>query len=126
MSVHADPLNLAQFLEAVGSDDDAEDGAPGADAEEAEVAFFDEVFQVHAVEGGDKGACCDGEGRDGEFEVQEHEGIAVCVEDGFDAVGLLVMVVGNVLRVSIYISSVLRILETKFSAAWTISSATLW
>lgn len=29
-------------------------------------------------------------------------------------------------REKTYISSVLRMLETRFSAAWTISSATLW
>lgn len=83
--VHAQTLDFAQLLQAVGGDDDAEDGAPGADAVEAKVGFLDEVFEVHAVERGDEGACCDGKGGDGEFEVQQHERVAVGVEDSADA-----------------------------------------
>lgn len=83
MTIHAYALDLAQFLQSVRSDEEAENGAPAADAVEAEVGLFDEVLQVHAVEGGDEGAGCDGEGEDGEFEIEEHEGVAVCVEDGF-------------------------------------------
>lgn len=85
MSVHAHALNLAEFLESICSDDEAKDGAPYADAVEAKVRLFDEVLEVHAVEGSDEGAGCDGEGEDGEFEVEEHEGVAVGVENGFDS-----------------------------------------
>lgn len=85
MRIHAHPLHSPQLLQPVHGDNGAEDRAPGADAPETNVGLFDEVLQVHAVEGGDEGAGRDGEGEDGEFQVQKHEGVAVGVEDGFDA-----------------------------------------
>lgn len=84
-SPHADALDLAQLLDANGDCDGGGDGADAADAPEAEVGLLDEVFKVHAVEGGEEGAGGETEGPDGEAEVEEHEGVAVGVEDGFDA-----------------------------------------
>jgi hypothetical protein len=76
-------------MQSIDSGNAADDRAPAADAVETPVGLFDEVFQVHAVEGCDKGAGCYCEGEDAEFEVEQHKRIAVCVEDGFDAGGKL-------------------------------------
>ena len=76
-----------QLVQAVGEDDGAGDGAEDGDAAEAEVGLFDEVLEVHAVEGGGEGAGGEAERVDGEFEVELHEGVAIGVEDGADAVG---------------------------------------
>lgn len=70
MAPHAQSLDPTQLHEAVDRDHEAEDGAPRRDAVEAKVGFFDEVFQVHAVESRDEGAGCDGKGEDGEAEVE--------------------------------------------------------
>ena len=82
---HGESLHTLQLADPVDGDDATEDCAPGGDAPETEVRFLDEVLEVHAVEGGDEGACSEGEGEDGEAEVEQHEGVAVSVEDGFDA-----------------------------------------
>ena len=67
---HGEALDALQLADAVDGDDAAEDCAPGGDAPEAEVGFFDEVLEVHAVEGGDEGSGGEGEGEDGEAEVE--------------------------------------------------------
>src|SRR5207249_4818668 len=84
---HTDLLDLPQLVQAVDANDDGEREAPDRDADEAEMRFLDEVLEVHAVEGGYEGAGTHAEGPDGEFEVEEHEGVAICVEDGANAVG---------------------------------------
>lgn len=86
MAVHADSLDLAQSEQTVYRDNRTKDGAPGADAVETVIGFFNKVLQVHTVEGGDEGAGCDREGEDGEFEVEKHKGVAVRVENGFDTI----------------------------------------
>ena len=54
-------------------------------ADEGEIGFFKEVLEIHAVETCEEGAGAETEGSDGEFEVEEHEGIAIRVEDDIDA-----------------------------------------
>jgi hypothetical protein len=114
-------------MQSIDSGNAADDGAPAADAVETPIGLFDEVFQVHAVEGCDEGAGRYCEGEDAEFEIEKHEGVAVCVEDGFHAVVSQYRNGEEVGREGDkYISSVFLMLDTRFSAAWTISSATLW
>lgn len=95
-SPHGDALDAAQLAEADGGGQEGEDGAPDADAPEAEVRLLDEVLQVHAVEGRDEGARRQADRPDREFEVEEHERVAVGIEDGFDAVGEEDVSLGNV------------------------------
>lgn len=86
LTIHTDALDAPQLLQSKDADQGGEGEAEGADAGEAEVGLFDEVLEVHAVEAGDEGARADAKGADAEFEVEKHEGVAVCVEDGFHAV----------------------------------------
>ena len=80
---HAEALDPAQPAETPDADAKAHEGAPGADAPEAEVGLLEEVLEVHAVEGCDEGAAAEAEGGDAELEVEQHQGVAVGVEDGF-------------------------------------------
>lgn len=79
MAPHTHSLDLAEFSEPIDRDHETKDGAPGRDTPKTEIRFFDEVLEIHAVEGSNEGAGCDREGEDGEFEVEEHEGVAVGV-----------------------------------------------
>lgn len=83
----ADALDFAEFGQAVGADEGGQEEGEAGDADEAEVGFFEEVLEVHAVEAGDEGAAADAEGADGEFEVEQDERVAVGVKDGFDSGG---------------------------------------
>ncbi|KAI5294128.1 hypothetical protein KEM56_005912 [Ascosphaera pollenicola] len=86
LAPHAHALDLAQLAEREPADERGGAEAEARDAREAEVGFLDEVLEVHAVEGGAEGAEGEAEGADAEFEVEQHEGVAVRVEDCFDAV----------------------------------------
>lgn len=71
-------------MQAVRANDSGEDERPSGNAPEGKIRFFHEVFQVHAVETGDKGTGANTKGANGEFEVQQHEGVTIGVEDDVD------------------------------------------
>lgn len=73
-------------MQAVRADDGGEDKGPPGDAPEGEIGFFHEVFEIHSVETSDESAGADTKGADGEFEIKEHEGVAVSVEDDVDTI----------------------------------------
>ena len=85
LAPHTHALQLAQLREAVTAHDRSENKGRGADGEKAVVRFFQEILQVHTIESGNKSAAADAEGPDREFEVQQHKGVAISVEDSFDA-----------------------------------------
>jgi len=78
-------LDFAKTSEAVREHDCGERYRHAGHAPESEVGFFEEVFEVHAVEGGDEGARAEAEGEDGEAQFEEHERVAVGIEDSADA-----------------------------------------
>lgn len=86
LAPHTHPLHFAQSSETVRENDDGERRGYAAHAPEAQAGLFHEVFEVHAVEGCDEGARSEAEGEDGEAQFEEHERVAVSVEDGADAV----------------------------------------
>lgn len=69
---HTNPLHPPQNLQPPHQRDGRKNSARHADAPEPEIGFFDEVFQVHAVEGGDECSGSEAEGHDGEAEFEEH------------------------------------------------------
>lgn len=71
-------------MESVGADDGGEDECPSGDAPEGKVGLFHEVFKIHTVETSDECSGADTECTDGEFEIEEHEGVTVGVEDDVD------------------------------------------
>jgi hypothetical protein len=79
------PLHAAQARQAVGQDHGAGRGAHERERAEAKVGLLEEVLEVHAVERGDEGAGGEAEGPDAEAQLEEHEGVAVGVEDRLDA-----------------------------------------
>lgn len=56
-------------MQAVRANDSGEDERPSRNAPEGKIRFFHEVFQVHAVETGDKGTGANTKGANGEFEI---------------------------------------------------------
>ncbi len=53
-------------------------------APEAPVGLLDEVLQIHAVQAGQKGAHREAEGGDAELDIEEHQRVAVGVQNGAD------------------------------------------
>lgn len=94
LSPHTNSLDLSQLRKSIRTNHACENHRPYSDADKAEIGLFDKVFQVHAIEGGDEGPGPDAKSADAEFEVEEHEGVAVGVENGFYAAGVLVAVFG--------------------------------
>ena len=83
---HSNALEFAELGESIDADNSRDCETSDGDTAEPEVGFFDEVFQVHSVETGVKGACGKAEGSDAEFKIKEHEGVTVCIKDCFDTV----------------------------------------
>lgn len=71
-------------MESIGTYYRREDECPARDTPEGQIGLFDKVLEVHAVETSYEGARTNPQGSDGEFEVEEHEGVTVCVEDDVD------------------------------------------
>lgn len=72
-------------MQAISANYSGEDERPSRDSPEGEIRFFHEVFQIHTVEASYKSARADTEGTDREFEIEEHEGVAVSVENDINA-----------------------------------------
>ena len=58
LTPHTQPLHFPQLPQSIRESDKSKDRARQTDGREAEIGFFDEVFQVHAVQGCDECACC--------------------------------------------------------------------
>lgn len=61
------------------------DESRGGHASESKISLFEEVFEVHTEQACNDGASAEAEGADAKFEIEQHEGVSVCVENGFDA-----------------------------------------
>ena len=84
LAPHADTLYLAQAAQTPYGRSDCQDSAEAGNAEEAVVGLFDEVLEVHTVEGGNEHADRGAECEDRELEVEQHETVAVGVENSAD------------------------------------------
>lgn len=83
---HADTLKLAQFGEPIDTDNNRNGKACNGHGAKTQIRLFDEILQVHSVKCGKQGSGCESERSDAEFEVQKHEGVAIGIQDGFNAV----------------------------------------
>ena len=86
LAPHLDALDAPETLHGVDAHGQGESGAGGGDGAEADAGLFQEVGQIHAVQRGDEGTCAETEGANAEFEVEQHERVAIGIEDGFDSV----------------------------------------
>lgn len=82
---HTDSLNFAKLAETVAANYGCEDARPRTDADETKVGFFDKVLEVHTVETSDKGTRANTECTNAEFQIEQHQGIAIGVKDSFDS-----------------------------------------
>lgn len=83
---HLDPLQLAEPGQPVPAHEEGHDHRHPRHHAHAPVGLFDEVFQVHSVQAGQERAHGQAQRADAELEVQQHERVAIGVEDGPDAV----------------------------------------
>lgn len=72
-------------MQAISADNSGEDECPSRDPPEGEIGFLHEVFKIHAIKASNEGARTNSEGANRKFEVEEHKGVAVSVEDDIDA-----------------------------------------
>lgn len=72
-------------MQAISADNSGEDKCPSRDPPEGEIGFLHEVFKIHAIKASNEGARANPEGTNRELEVEEHEGVAVSVEDDINA-----------------------------------------
>jgi hypothetical protein len=86
LAPHAQSLYFPEFAHAPDNGDHAEEAAKDADQWEAKVSLFDEILQIHAVKAGKEGAHTDTKGQYRKLKIQEHQGVAVGVQYGFDTI----------------------------------------
>lgn len=85
LATHAQTLHTRQFTHAPEVDEKGETEGGAGNGAESELVLFEKVLEIHAVQRGDKGACTDAKSANGEAQVEEHERIAVGVENSLDA-----------------------------------------
>jgi hypothetical protein len=85
LTPHTQSLYFSELAETPDNGDHAEEAAEHTDQWEAKVGLFDKVLQVHSVKTGKEGTHTDTKGQYRELKIQEHQGVAVGVQDGFDA-----------------------------------------
>jgi hypothetical protein len=73
LAPHADPLYLPQLRQPIYTNQRRKEKARRADTQETKVRFFEEILEVHPVQGRNESAGSSAERADREFEVKEHE-----------------------------------------------------
>lgn len=86
LTPHANALQFAKFCESVQANNPSHSETDNRDTTKAEIRLFNEVFQVHSVEGGEESSRGKTKGTYAELQVEEHEGIAIGVENCFNSV----------------------------------------
>lgn len=81
VSIDLNPLDLAQLHKTVPAHKEREKTGGGGDCTKSPVGLLDEVLQIHTVETGKECAHCEPKCPHAEFEIQQHQGVAVGIED---------------------------------------------
>lgn len=82
---HLDTLQDAEFPYAVAAYPEGHERGHDGDGSKAPIGLFYEVLEVHAVQTCDERAHGETQSTDAVFQLQQHEGVAVGIENGTDA-----------------------------------------